>query len=154
MGSRPTGPSSPPTLLKCLFQLYASSQKTGPRTHIFIELYYAYNWFKSKETPVNVFLFPCLVLWLFLHVPYVKYSNIDLFVLVVDEQNAHTEEQENQAAEEYRKELEESKEEEKDEDTKELDSLSGINTHLLSQIHLLEEWIMTIHKGSVFLGGM
>lgn len=46
-------------------------------------------------------------------------------LLVVDEQNAHTEEQENQLAEEYRKELEESKEEEKDEDTKEYDSSSG-----------------------------
>ncbi|XP_018105420.1 diacylglycerol kinase eta isoform X1 [Xenopus laevis] len=38
---------------------------------------------------------------------------------VVDEQNAHTEEQEIQSPDEYRKELEESKEEEKDEDTKE-----------------------------------
>ncbi|XP_025051947.1 diacylglycerol kinase eta isoform X3 [Alligator sinensis] len=38
---------------------------------------------------------------------------------VVDEQNAHTEEQENQSALEYSKELEESKEEEKEEDTRE-----------------------------------
>ncbi|MEE6525984.1 hypothetical protein FKM82_026335, partial [Ascaphus truei] len=44
---------------------------------------------------------------------------------VVDEQNAHTEEQVNQSTEEYRKEFEESKEEEKDEDTKESESLSG-----------------------------
>ncbi|XP_019380565.1 PREDICTED: diacylglycerol kinase eta isoform X3 [Gavialis gangeticus] len=38
---------------------------------------------------------------------------------VVDEQNAHTEEQENQSALEYSKELEECKEEEKEEDTRE-----------------------------------
>ncbi|XP_063282041.1 diacylglycerol kinase eta isoform X3 [Pelobates fuscus] len=43
---------------------------------------------------------------------------------VVDEQNAHTEEQVNLSPDEYRKELEESKDEEKDEDTKESESLS------------------------------
>ncbi|NWR91424.1 DGKH kinase, partial [Furnarius figulus] len=44
---------------------------------------------------------------------------------VVDEQNAHSEEQVNQSPVEYSKELDESKEEEKDEDTKELESPSS-----------------------------
>ncbi|EMP34367.1 Diacylglycerol kinase eta, partial [Chelonia mydas] len=43
---------------------------------------------------------------------------------VVDEQNAHTEEQVNQSPIEYSKELDESKEEEKEEDTKEYESLT------------------------------
>ncbi|XP_068038343.1 diacylglycerol kinase eta isoform X2 [Anomalospiza imberbis] len=43
---------------------------------------------------------------------------------VVDEQNAHSEEQVNQSPVEYSKELDESKEEEKEEDTKELESPS------------------------------
>uniref|UniRef100_A0A8B9E4Q4 Diacylglycerol kinase n=1 Tax=Anser cygnoides TaxID=8845 RepID=A0A8B9E4Q4_ANSCY len=43
---------------------------------------------------------------------------------VVDEQNAHSEEQVNQSPVEYSKELDESKEEEKDEDTKEYESQS------------------------------
>ncbi|KAL8189748.1 UNVERIFIED_CONTAM: hypothetical protein K2H54_003194 [Gekko kuhli] len=41
---------------------------------------------------------------------------------VVDEQNAHTEEQVNQTPTEYSKELDESKDEEKEEDTKEIES--------------------------------
>ncbi|KAJ7396790.1 Diacylglycerol kinase eta [Pitangus sulphuratus] len=44
---------------------------------------------------------------------------------VVDEQNAHSEEQVNQSPVEYSKELDESKEEEKEEDTKELESPSS-----------------------------
>ncbi|XP_053311430.1 diacylglycerol kinase eta isoform X3 [Spea bombifrons] len=47
---------------------------------------------------------------------------------VVDEQNAHTEEQANQSPEDYRKELEESKEEEKDEDTKESSELLTVKS--------------------------
>lgn len=46
----------------------------------------------------------------------------------MDEQNAHTEEQENQSALEYSKELEESKEEEKEEDTREHEFQSSKQT--------------------------
>ncbi|XP_025051948.1 diacylglycerol kinase eta isoform X4 [Alligator sinensis] len=53
---------------------------------------------------------------------------------VVDEQNAHTEEQENQSALEYSKELEESKEEEKEEDTREHEFQSSLRAGLAASI--------------------
>ncbi|XP_019380564.1 PREDICTED: diacylglycerol kinase eta isoform X2 [Gavialis gangeticus] len=53
---------------------------------------------------------------------------------VVDEQNAHTEEQENQSALEYSKELEECKEEEKEEDTREHEFQSSLRAGLAASI--------------------
>lgn len=52
-------------------------------------------------------------------------ETLSFLLTVVDEQNAHSEEQVNQSPVEYSKELDESKEEEKEEDTKELESPSS-----------------------------